>query len=332
VVIGLPTRRLEFAGSEGGRLGAQRGACHDDRVAPAGQVIALDVGGTAVKAALVTPDGMPAAPPQRTPIDSGGQAEAVLDTLAGVVSGLAATAGAAAEGVAIAFPGPFDYERGVAGSHAGGKYAALAGRDLGAELRRRAGRPDLPLRFCNDAEAAIVAEALVGAGRRFGRLLGITLGAGLGACLVAGAGSVVERCGGLVPGELYREPFGGASADDAFSDRGLRARLAAAGAGTTDPAKARCPPALRAFAGFGDELGRFLAPHVAALGADGLVVGGGIAAAFGLFAPQLRVHTRVPVRAGELGTASGLIGAAAVLRGRAGRTVEAEPPAVGARG
>jgi glucokinase len=297
-------------------------------VAP-GQVIALDVGGTAVKAALVGGDGRAQRPPSRTPIDSAGDAEAVLETLAGVADELLAAAGAAAEGLAIAFPGPFDYERGVPGRHADGKYAALAGRDLGGELRRRLGRPELPLRFCNDAEAAVAAEALHGAGRGFARVLGITLGAGLGACLVTADGRVVERCGGLVPGDLYREPFAGRSADETFSDRGLRGRLAAAGARDRDPATARCPRAVRAFGAFGEDLGRFLAPRVATLAADGLVIAGGIAGALELFGPAVAEHVPVPVRGAELGAAAGLAGAAAVLRGRVGRAVESAPGVAG---
>ena len=112
----------------------------------------------------------------------------------------------------------------------------------------RLGREDLAIGFCNDAEAAIVAEALHGAGRPFERVLGITLGAGLGACLVAGD-AIVESCAGVVPGELYRQSFGIATADDAFSDRGLRARL-----GGADPASTPDADALGAFAAFGADL------------------------------------------------------------------------------
>ena len=201
-------------------------------------VLALDVGGTSVKSAIVDPSGQPAGPPRRTPIDSAASAAALLDALAGAVDALAPATGPAIAGVAIAFPGPCDYERGIPGHHDDGKFAALAGVDLRCELRRRLGRDDLAIGFCNDAEAAIVAEALHGAGRPFERVLGITLGAGLGACLIAGD-AIVAADAGVVPGELYREPFGNATADDGFSDRGLRARL-----GGADPASARDGDAL----------------------------------------------------------------------------------------
>ena len=281
-------------------------------------VLALDVGGTSVKSAIVGPSGELAGPPQRTPIDSAGSANALLDALAGVVDALAPAAGPSIAGVAIAFPGPCDYERGIPGQHDDGKFGALAGVDLRGELRRRLGREELAIGFCNDAEAAIVAEALHGAGRPFERVLGITLGAGLGACLVAGDAIVTAR-GPVVPGELYLRPFGAATADDAFSDRGLRARLSGA-----DPASARDDDALRAFAAFGADLGAFLAPWTGVLRADAVVVAGGIAAAFELFGPALEAALPVPARAGELDAAAGLIGAAHALTGDVPRVAESD--------
>ena len=280
---------------------------------PLRSVLALDVGGTSVKSALVGPSGALAGPPRRTPIDSTAGADALLATLAGIV---AAEATPAIAGLAVAFPGPCDYERGVPGHHDDGKFAALAGVDLRGELRRRVGSADLPIGFCNDAEAAVVAEALQGAGRPFERVLGVTLGAGLGACLVAGE-AIVETCAGVVPAELYRRPFGGAAADDAFSDRGLRARL-----GGADPAGRVDENAVRAFAAFGADLGAFLEPWADALRADVVIVSGGIAAAFALFGPALESALAVAVRVGELGVAAGLIGAARSLNGGAPRTAE----------
>ena len=283
-------------------------------------VLALDVGGTSVKSAIVGPSGALAGPPRRTPIDSSAGADALLATLAGV---LVAEAPRAIAGVAMAFPGPCDYESGVPGQHDDGKFAALAGVDLRGELRRRVGRADLPIGFCNDAEAAIVAEALQGAGQPFERVLGVTLGAGMGACLVAGE-AIVETCAGVVPGELYLRPFGGATADDAFSDRGLRARL-----GGADPAGPADANAVRAFAAFGADLGAFLAPWTEVLRADVVVVTGGIAAAFARFGPALESALAVAVRVGALGAAAGLIGAARSLNGGTRRIAEPSTPSQG---
>ena len=53
-----------------------------------------------------------------------------------------------------------------------------------------------------------------------------------------------------------------------------------------------------------------------------VVVSGGIAAAFALFGPALESALAVAVRAGELGVAAGLIGAARSLNGGVRRTAE----------
>jgi glucokinase len=286
-------------------------------------VVALDVGGTSVKGALVGPSGTLAGPPQRAKIDSAGSADAVLATMVRLIRTLAPAAEPPIGGVAVAFPGPCDYERGVPGQHDDGKFAALAGVDLRGELRGRLGREDLQIVFCNDAEAAVVAEALHGAGRSFNRVLGITLGAGMGACLVAGD-AIVEASAAVLPGELYRQSFGAATADDAFSDRGLRARL-----GGADPAKARDDDAVRAFAAFGADLGAFLAPWTEALRADAVVVAGGIAAALELFGPALGNALPVPAHAGELGMAAGLIGAGQALDRGVRRVAEPHAANVG---
>jgi predicted NBD/HSP70 family sugar kinase len=109
-------------------------------------------------------------------------------------------------------------------------------------------------------------------------------------------------------------PFGAATADDAFSDRGLGGRLHGA-----DPASARDAEAVRAFAAFGADLGAFLAPWTEALRADAVVVAGGIAGAYPLFGRALQAALAVPARAGALGVAAGLIGAAHAVRDGSGR-------------
>jgi glucokinase len=158
-----------------------------------------------------------------------------------------------------------------------------------------------------------VAEAVHGAGGRYGRVLGVTLGTGLGAALVDGP-RVVGRAGDVVAADLYREPVGDGSADDCFSARGLRSLLEEAGVSPRDLAAAADDPAAApVFLEFGRRLGRFLAPRLTATGAEVLVVAGGIAGSFHLFSESLQAEVPVPVRAGELGAAAGVIGAASLF-------------------
>ena len=92
--------------------------------------------------------------------------------------------------MAIAFPGPFDVAGGralIRGLH---KFESIYGLDLRTELRRRlaaTGSPiaGLPIEFARDSESAGMGEAVHGAGRDGGRVLTVTIGTGLGACLTA---------------------------------------------------------------------------------------------------------------------------------------------------
>jgi glucokinase len=113
-------------------------------------------------------------------------------------------------------------------------------------------------------------------------------------------------------------PFGAATADDAFSTRGLLARLSATSAAFDDvhaaAQAAQHSDALRqAFAAFGADLGDFLRPFVEQFGAHAVVALGGIANAWPLFAPALQAHLPVPALRGALGAHAALIGAADLL-------------------
>jgi hypothetical protein len=69
--------------------------------------------------------------------------------------------------IAFAFPGPFDYEPGICLIQNQDKYDALYGLDISANSREMLGMPALEIRYRNDAEAAILREALPLAPRLF---------------------------------------------------------------------------------------------------------------------------------------------------------------------
>ncbi|MBX0330739.1 ROK family protein [Oscillochloris sp. ZM17-4] len=280
---------------------------------PAGVVIALDVGGTSVKSGLVDASPAVVGPVRQTPVDSGASAEELLALFHRVVAGhVAELEGRALRGVGAAFPNPFDYGRGV--SLMRHKYAALYGADVGAAMRAALPDPAPPIAFRNDAEAAVVGEARFGAGTPFRRVIGVTLGTGLGACFVADGRAVRAGPEATVGGELWDQPFQGAQADDWFSIRGLQARLGADDIRAAAGRAAGGDAAMRAgFASFGDDLGRFLAPYVAQFRAEALLVLGGLAGAGAHFLPALGAALPVPALPGERGAHAALLGAAADL-------------------
>ncbi|MBI1299682.1 ROK family protein [bacterium] len=283
-------------------------------------VIALDVGGTSVKSAQVV-DGVVCREIVHTPINSQADADVILGTLAAIVNGHLAEVGAV-DGVALGFPGPFEYATGVSRILGVEKFESIYGCDVGVSLRERLDAPDLPIRFRNDAEAAIVGEARFGAGWGFHRLIGLTLGTGSGSAFLIGG--VPQTGGPGVPpnGWIYPLLFEGHQADDVFSIRGLVGRCHAAGIAVDDVhaaadlAHTGNDVARQIFADFGRDLGIFMRPLTVDFQADGLVVLGGIANAFDLFGATLQEELPVAVCCGELGETAALLGAYDLFLGR----------------
>ena len=296
-------------------------------------IVAIDVGGSSVKSGLIDPEWL-RQPPEpfptqqvqatTTPVQTEAAAPVVLGALAGVIRMEMARAGdRPVLGVGFGFPSPFDYDRGICLIDHIYKYQALYGMDVGAALRDELGIPDLAIAFRNDAEAAIVAEATFGAGLPFRRVIGLTLGTGLGSSFVMDG--VRQTHGPGVParseGFLFPEPYRDATADDYFSTRGLLQRLQEADPAITSVAsgaeQAITDPALAAaFAGWGADLGAFLAGYAQDFQPEAILILGGIARAFGLFAPSLSAAVGVPTLPAALGETAALFGAAEGLRRR----------------
>ena len=101
-------------------------------------VVCLDVGGTEIKAAAVGLDGVLLSPIHYFPADSGRGKEELLTHFAQIVLALARQVeGTPIAGVHLAFPGPFDYEKGISLMQGLDKYDALYGVDLRQELLQR---------------------------------------------------------------------------------------------------------------------------------------------------------------------------------------------------
>jgi glucokinase len=276
-------------------------------------VLALDVGGSSVKSALVAADRQMVGDIRLDVINSSASATEILHTLAAIIAGHLENL-REVRGISFAFPGPFDYEQGICLIQNLGKYDALYGLNITANLKEILGMPSLEIRYRNDAEAAILGEALYGAGAQYSRLLGLTLGTGLGSAFVAERSLITE--GHNVPphGWLYPCLFENQRADDVFSTRGLLVRLQERGIQAADVASA-IPRAdqnalAQVFALFGADLGTFLKPFVSSFRAEAVLVTGGIAEAWERFAPSLSRALSVPVLKGTLGKSASLLGAA----------------------
>jgi glucokinase len=291
-----------------------------DSLSPNARVIALDVGGTSVKSALVAPGGQVIGKPSINYIDSSSEADRILETFALIISAHVGESHTSdLLGVAFGFPGPFDYRTGICLIEGVEKYGAIYGLNMRDALRARLDLGDLPILFRNDAEAAVVGEARYGDGRDYQRLIGVTLGTGCGSAFLLDGVPVTSGPGVPPNGWLYPMLFNGLRADDVFSSRGLEARLRAAGVternikDAAETARAGDIVARQVFEAFGADLGSFLNPHAVAFAAEAVLVLGRIAGAIDLFGLSLRQTLSVPVLPGERGPDAALLGAADLL-------------------
>ena len=275
-------------------------------------IIALDVGGSSVKSAVIIDNGKIIEDVTITSIDSKVGAENLLSVFVEIIL---KKLNSSIKGIAIGFPGPFDYEEGICWIVNLTKYEALYGLNLKIELTNLLG-VKIPILFRNDAEAAIIGEALYGAARSYKRFIGITLGTGLGSTFIESSKPITEGPG--LPEERWLFPviFHGKKADDVFSTRGLQACMSSIGITEMEiweaakHARRGNRRIQKVFQQFGTDLGEFLHPFAKDFNAEALLVLGGISKALDIFRPDLQGLLQIPVLDGELEYKAALFGAA----------------------
>lgn len=147
-------------------------------------VLGLDIGGTAIKSALVAPDGRALTTVAHHPVHAAGRdPEAIVGTVLDHAADLldtAAAQGIAVRALGVAACGVIDESAGVAVFS-----ASFGWRDV--PLRRLlAERTGLPVALGHDVRAGGVAEARLGAGRGHEVFLFVPVGTGVGAAVMLG--------------------------------------------------------------------------------------------------------------------------------------------------
>lgn len=306
--------------------------------------LAIDLGGTELRAALVDRDGKIlafAAVPT--------QAQAGPEVVIGQIEALAATVHAEAPelsilGVGIGAPGPLDPLAGIAvgpPTLAGWHDVPLA--DI---LGRRLG---LPVRLENDANAAALGEWRFGAGHGVRSLVFVTVSTGIGGGVVAdgrilhgrrGLAAEIghmtitnegERCVCGVVGcfeaiasgtALGRRANAATSPLDGSTLRRLSANAEVTGRHVVEAARLQDDLALALLEEEARWLGLGFTNLLHLYSPDVLVVGGGIANGLDLMAPvigatirqrAMRAYRDVPVVQAQLGRHAGLVGVASLV-------------------
>jgi len=250
-------------------------------------VISLDVGGTSVKSAVITPDKC-VTHFEVDAIDAFGSKEDILETLHNIIqTHLRKLDPAVGYHLALGFPGPCDYEAGICKIESSlMKFESLFGVNVINELDSRlSSKRPLSITFENDASAAIFGEMMTGSAKECSRVLGVTLGTGFGSCYIVDGKIVTSGKGVPENGWLYPIEFDGLPADDVFSIRGLEARLTAEGMEwenlqSLDQNDKYMKPILSQWA---KDLRKFLKHHAEAFEADAILLTGGLSILFQTF-------------------------------------------------
>ncbi|MET8252712.1 ROK family protein [Micromonospora sp. NPDC005197] len=315
------------------------GAVSDDRV-----VVALDVGGTGMKCALVRPDGV-AVRTERHPTGAARGPAAVIDTILDVADGLIGKAradGLTPVAIGIAVPGVVDEARGVAVWSANVGFRDVPLRDLAVT------RLGLPTALGHDVRVGGLAEARLGAGRDADHVLFVAIGTGIaaahvvhGVAAVGAHGAAGEighimvrpdgpRCGCGRPGCL--EAIASAAAigrryTELAGDGAVRTPGAAVTAAiVAERAAAGEPLAVQVWQEAVEALADGLATGQALFDVSTIVLGGGLAqAGDGLLGPlraalheRMTFHREPRVVAAALGDEAGCLGAALLALDAAG--------------
>ena len=307
-----------------------------------GPVVGVDLGGTNIKAGVVSPEGEILSR-GRVPTDAEGGPEAVIDRIADIARRCMDESDAPAAdfaGVGIGSPGTIDLDGGIVLFSPN-----LPGWDHVPLRDRVAEKLGMPCVLENDANAAALAEQWVGAGRRAESLVMLTLGTGIGGGIVL-EGRVWHGVGG-VAGEIGHMSIDPEGPQCACGNRGCIEAYASAVSMVRRMREALESGARSSLGQFDGEFtsrdiheaalagdraareniemtGRYLGVAIAnlihILNPAVIVLGGGVTAAGDMLMGPLREEVRqraiedcrrgVEVRIAELGEEAGFIGAA----------------------
>jgi glucokinase len=307
-------------------------------------VIAVDIGGTSMKGARVTPDGrINARRRVATPVVGG--PTAILDALAGLCRSL--TGRSRTRAVALGVPGAVSPRAGVVFSSP--NIPCWHDEPIGPRLAERLG---VPVLVDNDANLYALGEHWRGAGRGVSNLVVATLGTGIGGGLILGGriwhgdfgragelGHVVVdpqgppcSCGSRGCVEAYASATGIVRAwrrECGLRVDGPSPRNRAARAETAQTIAARArrgePRALSVWAEAGQALGIAVASWIQVLDVRTIVFGGGVSGALDLLEPLIRLELEgrlwgldpasIRILRATLGDDAGVLGAAKIALG-----------------
>jgi glucokinase len=276
--------------------------------------LGADIGGTHITAAIVDLDKKTIIPGSlsRAKVDSHASPDEIVQIWSQAIR--KAQQSTAIRRVGLAIPGPFDYEEGICLIKDQGKYENLYGLNMKALLSAQLHNKPEDIVMINDAASFLQGEWFGGAATGFERVIGITLGTGLGTC-------VYERHQAS-NANLWSIPFKRGIAEDYLSTRWFMARYhemtgkQVSGVRELSAVINTDASVKRIFNEFGSNLADFLAEFLTIAPADLVVLGGNISRSYTFFKEALLLGmqekqlSEIEIRTALLGEEAALIGAA----------------------
>lgn len=278
-------------------------------------VIASDIGGTHITAALVDTRQWQVIETSicRHHVNSHADAKSILSAWAVPFQEVINHhPGVATPVVGIAMPGPFDYENGISRMRDQDKYDNLYGMDIRQALAERTGVAATAIRFINDAAAFLQGEVFAGKHNGHAKILGITLGTGLGS-------AVWKKGSNAVDADLWKTPYLDSNMEEHLVTRWFVRRAAQHGVQVTGlrellQLRDEYPLVEEILAEYSHHLLQFMIYFSEKEGTNKFIIGGNISRAWEIFRQfNPEAFERFDIRVSQLGEHAALIGAAALF-------------------
>jgi glucokinase len=288
-------------------------------------IIGVDVGGTKIMTGAITPEGKIIGKPFTIPTGGTDKKEAILGRIFESIDYTLKENNLSAQnvsGIGVGCTGPLDVKNGKI-------LECPQLPDLHFYPLRDAiqDKYKIPVELNNDANALILGESLLGAGRGNNTVLGFTLGTGLGCAIVINKrlhlGSTESA------GEVWISPYKNETIEDVVSGAGVSKLYhnltgkKISSKEIAEIARAGNQEAIAVWKEFGKAVAFAMSWSVNLIDPDVVILGGSIANALDLFSESMEENLRkqiCPVPAGklivvraELGDYAGFIGAASLI-------------------
>lgn len=254
--------------------------------------ILLDVGGTEIKGGILDEEGNEVINISSFPAMSRENEEMIIGNFVSVIATLLEKVPLkSVVGVALAFPGPFDYEHGRSLMKGIGKYDSIYGMSLEEKIKEKL--PEIQrvsFRFLHDVEAFGVGECYFGQASKDKKIFCLCIGTGAGTVFLNNQMPQKSLEEGVPKnGWIYDTPYKESIIDDYISVRGLekicdkiygQIKTGKELAALSETGDIR---AQKVWKLFGEDLCDAIVPFLDSFRPDAVVLGGQISKSFALF-------------------------------------------------